>query len=55
LIPRILVFAGSTRLGAYSGRTADAAVRELASQGAEVIRISLGDYRLPIMDQDLEA
>jgi chromate reductase, NAD(P)H dehydrogenase (quinone) len=55
LIPRILVFAGSTRLGAYSGRTADAAARELASQGAEVTRISLGDYRLPIMDQDLEA
>jgi len=51
---RVLVFAGSTRSGAYSGRTADIAQRELAVQGAEVTRISLGDYPLPIMDQDLE-
>jgi len=54
LIQKILVFAGSTRIGAYSGKTADAAARELALQGAEVTRISLGDYPLPIMDQDLE-
>jgi chromate reductase len=54
LIPKILVFAGSTRIGAYSGKTADAATRELALQGAEVTRISLADYPLPIMDQDLE-
>lgn len=51
---RILVFAGSIRTGAYSGKTADAAERELALQGAEVTRISLADYPLPIMDQDLE-
>lgn len=51
---RILVFAGSIRTGAYSGRTADAAQRELAMQGAEVTRISLADYPLPILDQDLE-
>ncbi|WP_434724700.1 NADPH-dependent FMN reductase [Mesorhizobium sp. RIZ17] len=54
LIPRILVFAGSVRTGAYSGRTADVAQKELAMQGAEVTRISLGDYALPIMDEDLE-
>ena len=53
--PKILVFAGSIRTGAYSGKTADAATRELALQGAEVTRISLADYPLPIMDQDLEA
>lgn len=52
--PKILVFAGSLRTGAYSIRTADAATRELALQGAEVTRISLADYPLPIMDQDLE-
>ncbi|MDQ6434226.1 NAD(P)H-dependent oxidoreductase [Mesorhizobium sp. LHD-90] len=52
--PTILVFAGSIRTGAYSGRTADAAMKELALQGAEVTRISLADYPLPIMDQDLE-
>lgn len=54
-VPRILVFAGSNRTGAFSGRTADAAQKELAVQGAEVTRISLADYPLPIMDQDLEA
>jgi NAD(P)H-dependent FMN reductase len=54
VIPKILVFAGSIRTGAYSGKVADAAVKELAVQGAEVTRISLADYPLPIMDQDLE-
>lgn len=54
MIPRILVFAGSVRTGAYSGKTADAAQKELAIQGAEVTRISLADYPLPIIDEDLE-
>jgi chromate reductase len=54
VIPRILVFAGSLRIGAFSIRTADAAMKELALQGADVTRISLGDYPLPIMDQNLE-
>ena len=54
VIPRILVFAGSLRIGAFSIRTADAAMKELALQGAGVTRISLGDYPLPIMDQNLE-
>lgn len=54
MIPRILVFAGSIRTGAYSGRTADAATKELMLQGADVTRISLADYPLPIMNQDLE-
>lgn len=52
--PRILVFAGSNRTGAFSGRTADAAMKELAIQGALVTRIALIDYPLPIMDEDLE-
>ena len=54
IVPKILVFAGSIRTGAYSGRTADVAQKELAMQGAEVTRISLADYPLPIMDEDLE-
>ncbi|WP_157014230.1 NADPH-dependent FMN reductase [Mesorhizobium xinjiangense] len=54
MIPKILVFAGSIRTGAYSIQTADAAMKELAVQGAEVTRISLADYPLPIMDEDLE-
>jgi chromate reductase, NAD(P)H dehydrogenase (quinone) len=54
VIPKILLFAGSARAGAFSGRVADAAQKELAMQGAEVTRISLADHPLPIMDQDLE-
>jgi chromate reductase, NAD(P)H dehydrogenase (quinone) len=53
--PKILVFAGSNRHGAFSGMNADAAMKELALQGAEVTRIALSDFPLPIMDQDLEA
>ena len=54
MTPNILVFAGSIRTGAFSGKVADIAQTELARQGAEVTRISLADYPLPIMDQDLE-
>lgn len=54
MIPKILVFAGSIRTGAFSGKVADSAQAELASQGAEVTRISLADYPLPIMNEDLE-
>ncbi len=53
--PSILVFAGSVRAGALSGRVADNAARVLALAGAAVTRISLDDYPLPIMDEDLEA
>jgi NAD(P)H-dependent FMN reductase len=52
---KILVFAGSVRKGAFSGQTADVAQRELALAGADVTRIFLGDYPMPIVDQDLEA
>jgi len=51
---KILVFAGSTRSGAYSGKVADCAQKELAIQGADVTRISLVDYPLPIMNEDLQ-
>ncbi|MFN4274185.1 MAG: NADPH-dependent FMN reductase [Aliihoeflea sp.] len=54
MMPRILVFAGSVRSGAFSGRTADIAQKTLAMHGAEVTRISLADYPMPIVDQDLE-
>lgn len=51
---KILVFAGSIRSGAYSGKVADAAQKELAVLGADVTRISLEDYPLPLMNEDLE-
>ncbi len=54
MTPKILVFAGSIRTGAFSGQVADCAQKELAIQGADVTRISLADYPLPIMDEDLE-
>ncbi|HEY4191999.1 MAG TPA: NADPH-dependent FMN reductase [Mesorhizobium sp.] len=55
IIPKILVLAGSVRAGAYSGKTADVAQKELAVQGAEVTRISLADYPLPIIGEGDDA
>ncbi len=52
--PRVLVFPGSNRAGAYSGKVADAAALELAKLECDVTRISLIDYPLPIMDEDLQ-
>lgn len=52
---RILVFAGSIRTGALSGKVAAAAAKELALLDADVTQISLADYPLPIYDGDLEA
>ena len=54
-VPKILVFAGSIRTGSHNARLAALAVKELALTGAEVPRISLEDYPLPIYDGDLEA
>ena len=51
---RILVFAGSVRSGALSGKLAALAAKELALADAEVTHISLADYPLPIFDGDLE-
>ena len=55
MTPSILVFAGSNRAGAFSGKLADAAVKELVRLEAHVTRISLIDYPLPLMDEDLES
>lgn len=55
MLPKILVFAGSNRTGAFSGQVADVAMKTLAALGADVTRIALIDYPLPIMDQDLES
>jgi len=52
---RILVFAGSIRTGALSGKLGAAAAKELAVADANVTKISLADYPLPIYDGDLEA
>ena len=51
---KILVFAGSIRSGALSGKLAALAAKELALIDADVTQISLADYPLPIYDGDLE-
>ena len=53
--PKILVFAGSIRAGSFNARLAALAAKELALAGADVTRISLEDYPLPLYDGDSEA
>ena len=52
---KILVIPGSLRTGSLNAKLAAAAVDELVRADAEVTRISLGDFPLPIYDGDLEA
>ena len=53
--PKILVMAGSLRAGSHNGRLAALVAKELALAQAEVTRISLADYPLPLLDADLLA
>ena len=52
---KILVTAGSIRTGSFNARLAAAATKELSLLDAEVTRVSLADYPMPIYDGDLEA
>jgi NAD(P)H-dependent FMN reductase len=54
-IPKILVIPGSLRTGSHNSRLAALAAKELALAEAEVTRISLEDYPLPLFDADLVA
>jgi NAD(P)H-dependent FMN reductase len=51
---KILVIPGSLRTGSLNARLAAAASYQLAQTGAEVTRVSLGDFPLPIYDGDLQ-
>src|SRR6267154_1300569 len=51
---KILVIPGSLRTGSLNARLAAAAAYELAQADAEVTRISLADFPLPIYDGDLQ-
>jgi chromate reductase, NAD(P)H dehydrogenase (quinone) len=53
--PKILVFAGSVRIGSFNARLAAAAAKELALAQADVTLISLADYPMPLYDGNLEA
>jgi len=51
--PRILIIPGSLRTGSFNVKLAALATKELALADADVTRISLADYPLPIYDADL--
>lgn len=53
--PKILVFAGSLRGASHNARLAALASKELMLADAEVTRISLADYPLPLYDADVAA
>jgi len=53
--PKILIIPGSVRTGSYNVRLAALAAKELTVADAEVTRISLEDFPLPIFDADDEA
>jgi chromate reductase len=51
--PKILVLPGSLRSGSHNVRLAALVTKELVLAEADVTRISLADYPLPIYDADL--
>ena len=51
---KILVIPGSLRTGSLNAKLAAAAADQFAQAGAEVSRLSLGDFPLPIYDGDLQ-
>jgi chromate reductase, NAD(P)H dehydrogenase (quinone) len=55
ILPKILVMAGSLRAGSHNGRLAALVAKELALAAADVSRISLADYPLPLLDADVLA
>ena len=54
-IPKILVIPGSNRTGSHNVKLAALATKELTLIDADVTRISLADYELPIYDADLDS
>jgi NAD(P)H-dependent FMN reductase len=52
---KILVIPGSLRTGSLNAKLAATLAAELAQAGAEITRISLADFPLPIYDGDLQA
>ena len=52
---RILVFAGSVRVGSLNKKLAGVAAAAVRAAGAEATLIDLADYPMPLYDGDLEA
>lgn len=53
--PKILAFAGSTRIDSFNKKAIRVAAAAAKTAGAEVTLIDLRDYPLPLYDGDLEA
>ena len=53
--PKLLVFAGSTRLDSFNRKLAGAAAALARASGAEVTHIELVDFDIPMYNADLEA
>lgn len=53
--PRILAFAGSLRAGSYNRKALALAADGARAAGADVTRVDLRDFPLPVYDGDLEA
>jgi chromate reductase len=53
--PKILIIPGSLRTGSHNAKLAMAAADEFVRADADVTRISLADFPLPIYDGDLQA
>lgn len=52
--PKILAFSGSARKDSFNQRLLENAARAAEDAGADVRIINLGDFPMPIMNQDLE-
>jgi chromate reductase len=52
---KILVIPGSLRTGSLNAKLAAVAAHQFAQAGAEVTKLSLADFPLPIFDGDLQA
>lgn len=52
---KILVIPGSTRTGSLNAKLAAVAAHQFAQEGAEVTKLSLADFSLPIYDGDLQS
>ncbi len=55
MIPKILVLPGSVKSTSVNVKLADAAQLTLAHCGADVTRVSLLDYPLPLVNEDLKS
>jgi NAD(P)H-dependent FMN reductase len=53
--PKLLIFAGSTRLASFNRKLAHAAAGLARAAGADVTHIELADFDIPMYNADLEA